>query len=69
VHNIYYKREHQYIGGRNDIQAGANVTTTMGSRRENSRPLLCKHPRKGTKYMVWTIGRCPSGVEKGVHKF
>jgi hypothetical protein len=30
------------------LQLGANVTTTTGSRRENNRPLVYKHPRKGT---------------------
>jgi ribosomal protein L36 len=42
------RRQHQYAGGANEKQAGANVTTTTGSCRENNRQLLYKHSRKGT---------------------
>jgi hypothetical protein len=41
------RRQHQYAGGGNKEQAGANVTT-MVSCRENNRQLLYKHTRKGT---------------------
>jgi hypothetical protein len=32
----------------NEEQAEANVTTALGSCRENNRPLPHEHPRKGT---------------------
>jgi hypothetical protein len=52
LHQFYYadymRRPQQCAGGGNEEQAGPNVTTTAGSCRENSRPLLYKHPRKET---------------------
>jgi hypothetical protein len=66
---VYYKRgQHQYAGGGNDVQAGANVTTTMGSRRENRQLLHIYIPKERDKYTVRTIGRRPSR-EKGFYKF
>jgi hypothetical protein len=47
---------------------GQNVTTTVGLRIENNTPLQYEHPRKGSKYIVWTSGRRPSEVQKEYYK-